>query len=123
MVWQQPSQDPTRPIPDAHQDSQSIRRFQRHLGIVILDLQSRNYYFRGMKAIVSEKGQVTIPKTLRQRLGIRSGQVLDFKEERGKLVAVKQGMGDPVSDVTGILKTGLSTDQMMRLLRGPKEKR
>ena len=33
-----------------------------------------------MKAVVSEKGQVTIPKTLRDRLGIRPGQVLDFAE-------------------------------------------
>jgi AbrB family looped-hinge helix DNA binding protein len=42
-----------------------------------------------MKAIVREKGQVTIPKELRDRLGIRTGQTLDFKAEDGKLIAVK----------------------------------
>src|SRR5450759_5210080 len=36
-----------------------------------------------MKATVSEKGQVTIPKRLRERLGIRAGQMLDFEEPDG----------------------------------------
>lgn len=76
-----------------------------------------------MKAIVSEKGQVTIPKPLRQRLGIKPGQVLDFKEDNGKLVAIKTGHNDPVAGVTGILQTNLRTDQMMRQLRGPRERR
>ena len=30
------------------------------------------------KAVVSEKGQVTLPKSLRERLGIRSGSRLAF---------------------------------------------
>lgn len=71
-----------------------------------------------MKSIVSEKGQVTIPKPLRDRLGLRSGQVLDFHEERGRLVAVKLGSHDPVERVYGILKVGRSTDSLLRSLRG-----
>ena len=39
-----------------------------------------------MKAKVAERGQVTIPKRLRDRLGIRPGTVLEFAEEQGKLV-------------------------------------
>jgi AbrB family looped-hinge helix DNA binding protein len=31
-----------------------------------------------MKTTVSEKGQVTIPKRLRDRLGIRPGEVLEL---------------------------------------------
>ena len=73
-----------------------------------------------MKATVSEKGQVTIPKPLRQRLGIKAGQVLEFSEEKGRLIAKKAGTGDPVSSVTGVIKTGLTTNQMMKLLRGKK---
>jgi antitoxin PrlF len=42
-----------------------------------------------MNAVVSEKGQVTIPKALRDRLGIHAGQVLAFEEEEGRLVARK----------------------------------
>jgi len=71
-----------------------------------------------MKSIVSEKGQVTIPKPLRDRLGLRSGQVLDFREERGRLVATKAAPGDPVVRIYGILKVGRPTDALLRALRG-----
>ena len=71
-----------------------------------------------MKATVSEKGQVTIPKPLRDRLGIRPGQVLDFREERGRLVATKANTKDPLEGLYGILKLGKSTDELMTLLRG-----
>jgi AbrB family looped-hinge helix DNA binding protein len=47
-----------------------------------------------MKSTVSEKGQVTIPKRLRDKLGIRPGTVLDFDEEQGRLVARKQSEAD-----------------------------
>jgi len=40
-------------------------------------------------AVVSERGQVTIPHHLRRRLGLRPGQVLVFSEEAGRLVASK----------------------------------
>jgi AbrB family looped-hinge helix DNA binding protein len=40
-----------------------------------------------MKAKVAERGQVTIPKELRERLGIVPGTVLDFFEEQGLLIA------------------------------------
>ena len=49
-----------------------------------------------MKATVAERGQVTIPKPLREKLGIRPGTRLDFKDDRGKLVAVKVSDEDPV---------------------------
>jgi antitoxin PrlF len=42
-----------------------------------------------MKSLVSEKGQVTIPKALRDRLGLRAGTSLDFQAEGGRLVATK----------------------------------
>ncbi len=70
------------------------------------------------QAIVSEKGQVTIPKRLRDRLGIRPGQVLAFREERGKLVATKAGAYDPVGSSYGTLKLGRSTDDVIADLRG-----
>ncbi len=71
-----------------------------------------------MKAIVSEKGQVTIPKPLRDRLGIRPGQELDFDEERGRLVATKATAEDPVDAVYGILRLGRSTDEIVEEYRG-----
>jgi antitoxin PrlF len=71
-----------------------------------------------MKAIVSEKGQITIPKPLRERLGLEPGQVLDFREWKGRLVAEKLPAQDPVSNVYGILQLGCGTDSVMRKLRG-----
>jgi AbrB family looped-hinge helix DNA binding protein len=71
-----------------------------------------------MKTVVSEKGQVTIPKPLRDRLGLEPGQVLDFQEIKGRLVAAKLPPQDPVSGVYGILRLGQSTDDAMRQLRG-----
>jgi len=72
-----------------------------------------------MKTIVSEKGQITIPKPLRVRLGIRVGQVLEVKEEQGRLVMSKQEASrDAIDKLYGILKLGRSTDEVMKELRG-----
>ncbi|MFN2543345.1 MAG: AbrB/MazE/SpoVT family DNA-binding domain-containing protein [Actinomycetota bacterium] len=69
-------------------------------------------------AQVSEKGQVTIPKAIRDRLGIRPGQVLEFREERGRLIATKAPRRDPVDEVYGILTTDQTTDEFMDEIRG-----
>ncbi len=71
-----------------------------------------------MKATVSEKGQVTIPKRVRERLGIRPGQVLEIHDEQGRLVATKVLDEDRVTRVYGILKLGRSTDRALEELRG-----
>lgn len=69
-----------------------------------------------MTAIVAERGQVTIPKLLRERLGIMPGTVLDFNVEGGRLIAKKKSL-DPVSSVIGCLPSG-SADDVIRQLRG-----
>lgn len=71
-----------------------------------------------MKATVSQKGQVTIPKPLRERLGIRPGSILDFRDEQGRLVATKVTAQDPVETVYGVLKLSRSTDELIASLRG-----
>lgn len=71
-----------------------------------------------MRSTISEKGQITVPKILRDRLGIRGGDRLEFTEEHGGLVMRKASGKDPVDAVYGILRSGESTDQMLRALRG-----
>ena len=71
-----------------------------------------------MKAKVAERGQVTIPKTLRERWFIRPGTVLEFEEENGKLVAVKAAVMDTVDQVYGKLGRGRRTDDVIYELRG-----
>ena len=73
-----------------------------------------------MKATVGERGQVTIPKTLRSRLGIKPGMKLDFREEAGKLIVIKRTETDPVEKVFGCLGHGIDTDAVLASLRGKK---
>jgi antitoxin PrlF len=71
-----------------------------------------------MKAIVAERGQVTIPKSLRDALGIAPGTVLDFAQVEGKLVAQKVLEDDPIERFRGILGRRLDTDRIIDELRG-----
>ncbi len=73
-----------------------------------------------MKAIVSEKGQVTIPKGVRDTLGIRKGTVLEFEAVGGKLVAVKEGVTDGFVRWRGAgkLPGNAGVDEYLRQARG-----
>ena len=71
-----------------------------------------------MQAIVAERGQVTIPKALRNRLGITPKTVLEFRADRGMLVAVKVVSRDPVAAVRGCLKLTRPTDALIAEMRG-----
>jgi antitoxin PrlF len=55
-----------------------------------------------VKTTVSQKGQITIPKQLRERLGIRAGDVLEFIEEEGRLVGQKSDE-DPFEDAAALV--------------------
>ena len=72
-----------------------------------------------MKAKVAERGQVTIPKKLRERLGIHSGTFLEFTEEAGKIIAVKTELSDPVEKFYGALGKGRHADDIINKLRDP----
>ncbi len=73
---------------------------------------------KSARATVSEKGQVVIPKAVRDRLGIRPGQELEFLDERGKLVVRKVTAQDPVDRAYGVLRLKRSVDRTLRELRG-----
>ena len=53
-----------------------------------------NSYNISMKTIVSEKGQITIPKQIRNRLGIVPGTVLEINTDGGKLIGFKRDETD-----------------------------
>jgi AbrB family looped-hinge helix DNA binding protein len=71
-----------------------------------------------MKAVVAERGQVTIPKKLRERLGIKNKTVLEFHAEKGRLIAEKVTVDDPVAKVTGCLTLDKETDMLVAEMRG-----
>ncbi len=86
--------------------------------MVTVDWYGTYPYAEGMKSTVSERGQITIPKGIRDRLGIRPGQVLEFSADEGRLVATKSARRDPVDAVYGILGREGSTDDAISALRG-----
>jgi AbrB family looped-hinge helix DNA binding protein len=71
-----------------------------------------------MKARVAERGQVTIPKVLRERLGIQPGTVLEFTENQGRLIAEKMENVNAVDQVYGCLGSCRHTDNIVKALRG-----
>ncbi len=71
-----------------------------------------------MKAVVAARGQVTIPKRLRERLGIRPGTVLEFREEAERLVAEKAETAAALDRWFGRLGRRRRTDDIIRALRG-----
>ena len=52
------------------------------------------------------------------RLDLRPGQVLEFREERGRLIGTKRPDVDPIRRAYGVLKMGETTDEALRRLRG-----
>jgi antitoxin PrlF len=88
------------------------------LGRQIHVIYGMNTCMKSMKTTVAERGQVTIPKALRDRLGVRPGTTLEFSEENGRLVAVKSSPTDPVAKVYGCLGQKFDTDAFMAEIRG-----
>lgn len=75
-----------------------------------------------MNSILSEKGQVTIPKRLREDLGFAPGSVLDFSEENGRLIVKRIGDEAPTKNWRGRgrLPKGKSVDAYIREAREDK---
>ena len=75
-----------------------------------------------MVSRVTRKGQVTIPKRVRDYLGIEPGSMVDFDVTAdGQIVLIKQGAPsepDRFERLRGTAPTKLTTDQLMALLRG-----
>lgn len=72
-----------------------------------------------MKAKLTSKGQVTVPKSCRDKLGLKTGTVLDFEAVDGVLVARKVQMEDPIRKWRGSAKLpgGVSVDEYIEKAR------
>ena len=78
---------------------------------------------------VTSKGQVTIPKAIRERAGISAGSEVEFSVEGDRVIVertqdrARPGMTRGERVVQGLRGTAtknrdLSTDEIMKLLRG-----
>jgi antitoxin PrlF len=72
-----------------------------------------------MDATVAERGQITLPKALRDALGLTKGSKLKVELE-GRNIVMRKDVDDAISRVRGRipLPPGVSTDDIMRELRG-----
>lgn len=76
-----------------------------------------------MRVTVTRKGQVTIPKPVRDRLGIKPGSKVDFEiAEDGRAFLRRTGKGrvppSRFDRMRGTTTSGLTTDEIMALTRG-----
>jgi antitoxin PrlF len=72
-----------------------------------------------MEATVAERGQITLPKAIRDALGLTKGTKLKIDLEGGRIV-IRKDVDDALSRLRGRFKLppGVTTDDIMRELRG-----
>ena len=73
------------------------------------------------EATVTSKGQVTIPKRVRESLGLHAGDKITFTEERpGMVVLRRRNRENPFAEWRGFLKDmrGVDVDEFMDEIRG-----
>ncbi|MFO1227467.1 AbrB/MazE/SpoVT family DNA-binding domain-containing protein [Roseateles sp.] len=73
-----------------------------------------------MEATVAERGQITLPKAVRDALGLTKGTVLKVEIEGGRVV-LRKNVDDAIAKLRGRFKFAeghTSTDEVMRALRG-----
>ena len=72
-----------------------------------------------MEATVAERGQITLPKAVRDALGLTKGTQLKVELDGGRII-LRKNVDDAISRARGRFKlpAGVTTDDVMRELRG-----
>jgi antitoxin PrlF len=75
-----------------------------------------------MATTVTSKGQVTIPKTVRDHLGIGPGSQIAFRRAADGTIVIEKADGtrqpSRFAELVGSAGPGLSTDEIMAMTRG-----
>ena len=78
-----------------------------------------------MATKVTSKGQVTIPKPVRDHLGIVPGSEVEFRRSADGGIVIERADGtrppSRFAKLVGSAGPGMSTDELMALLRGEPE--
>jgi AbrB family looped-hinge helix DNA binding protein len=69
---------------------------------------------------ITSKGQVTIPKDVRERLGLRPGDEIEFVDDRKGFRVQKRVTASPFRKYRGYLKhlAGRDPDELVEQMRG-----
>ena len=72
-----------------------------------------------MEATVAERGQITLPKAVRDALGLTKGTLLKVELD-GSRIILRKSVDDAIARARGRFKLpeGVTTDDIMRELRG-----
>jgi AbrB family looped-hinge helix DNA binding protein len=92
-------------------------------------LNSKNFTYKkseSLKTIVAERGQVTIPKELRDKLGLLPGTAVNWQLKDNKMYLTKDDddIRARIEKVRGCIKNTFpyaSTDDYINEIRGPVE--
>lgn len=77
-----------------------------------------------MNSSISSKGQITVPKPLRDRLGLKAGTTVEFELTDGGVLMRKGHKGQrPVDRVRGVLERRHPTDELIDQMRGARPQR
>jgi antitoxin PrlF len=74
---------------------------------------------------MTTKGQVTIPKRVREHLGLKPGSEVEFAVTKDGQIAIKTKEKKPkgrFEEFVGTIDLGMTTDEYMKLMRGEPEK-
>jgi AbrB family looped-hinge helix DNA binding protein len=81
-----------------------------------------NYLFRNAEEVnmkISERGQITVPKTLRDRFGLHKNVEIDIISTEDGILIQKRSRGrHPVDSVYGVLGQPSDTDTYIEEVRG-----
>ncbi|MXZ42358.1 MAG: AbrB/MazE/SpoVT family DNA-binding domain-containing protein [Caldilineaceae bacterium SB0666_bin_21] len=79
--------------------------------------ENRNSYEIDMK--ISERGQITIPKELRDRFGMNKDVEVEITPTKhGLLIQKRTAAQHPVEKISGILDRGVDVDRYIEEIRG-----
>ncbi len=68
---------------------------------------------------MTSKGQVTIPKAIRDQFGMDSTTDIEFAVQDGRVfLTAKKSVRDRFERVRGSADSGMTTEQILRLTRG-----
>lgn len=71
-------------------------------------------------ARVTTKGQITLPKKVREALGVRPGDQVEFEKQDGDFILKKKVEHSPFAKWRGFLKNlkGRNVDELIKEMRG-----